>query len=318
MCTPGVPIGTPTHDEKESTIMRSIGNHPLQIGLVSCAVQMATAIDSHDLKSSMFHQHADGSYAPVKMPRTCEGCGEKVSGTDIAKGFTYNGELVIMTDAELSTIEKNEGAAIEILRFVRAKEIQPLLFSGEKAYYLVPDTDKKRGSKQGVATYKAIMQVLDEEEKVGVVRYTKWGRARIGLLRVEAGVDVDGQPTRVFVIQNMIWPDELRAPELPVGVRGVEPDPRLLPVMRQVVESMTEDWNPEDYRDTSMEALAAAIETKATGGAIVAVDTDTAPAPDDIADLIAKLEASTKVKAPAKKAPTKRAAKKAPARKRVA
>ena len=289
--------------------MRSIGNHPLQIGLVSCAVQMMTAIDNHDRRSSMFHKHDDDSYASVKMPKICEGCGEKLSAVDIAKGYDHDGQLVIMTDADLSTVEKNSGAAIEIVRFIRAKEVQPLLFSGEKAYYLVPDVDKKRGSKQGTQTYKAVVQILDEQDVAGVVTYTKWGKTRIGLLRVEDGMDAEGNPARLLVIQNMIWPDELRAPQLPTGVRDIEPDPRLLPVMRSVVESMTEDFNPEDYVDTYNEALSAAIEAKAAGKPVELAQAGEPAAPDDVADLLAKLQASVKAKQAAKKAPAKKAGK---------
>ena len=281
---------------------RSIGNHPLQIGLVSCAVQMYTAIDSHDRKGHMFHHHpADDTYSPVKMPKVCEGCGAAVTAGDIDTGYDQDGEVVIMTDADKKALEKSSGAAIEIVRFIRAKEVQPLMFSGEKAYYLTPDVDKKRGSKQGTATYKSIVRELEEEGLCGVVQYTKWGKTRIGLLRVEP-TDDGG----CLVIQNMIWPDELRAPELPAQAKDIEPDPRLLPVMRSVVESMTEDWNSEDYRDVYQEQLTAAIEAKAAGKPIELTDEQDAPTPDDIDALLAALQASQKKKAPAKKAPAKK------------
>jgi DNA end-binding protein Ku len=302
--------------------MRSIGNHRLQMGLADCAVQMMTAIDNHDRRASMFHHHpADDSYAPVKMPKICDGCRETVDQGNTVKGYDYEGETVILTQDDLAAVAKNSGNDIEVLRFVRAKQINPLLFSGEKVYWIVPDTDKKRSGKLTVPTYKAFLQVLVEEDKCAVVTYTKWGKTRIALLRVE--------PTEnggVLVLQNLLWADELREPAFPVlnQVKDTEVDPRLLPMMRMVVESMTEEWNPAEYVDVYEEQLSAAIAAKAAGNPVEVMQTaPTAVATDDIADLLAKLEASVKPKtdeaaAPAKKAPAKRAPRKAAAKKVVA
>jgi DNA end-binding protein Ku len=110
----------------------------------------------------------------------------------------------------------------------------------------------------------------------------------------------------------------------------------------QVVESMTDDFHPEQYTDTYQEQLQELVEAKLAGGQAFA----TAEAParldetEDVSDLLAKLEASVRrrreesaararpepdavpaaadkapAKAPAKKAPAKAPAKKAPARK---
>jgi DNA end-binding protein Ku len=174
--------------------------------------------------------------------------------------------------------------------------------------------DPKRGGKLAAAKYLTIMQVMVEEDWVGEIQYTKWGKTRVALLRVESFED---RP--VLMIQNMLWPDELRTPEFPAldKARDVEVDPRLLPVARAAMQSMVEDWNPADLVDTYQEKLTAAIEAKASGKAIELATVEAAPTTDDIADLLAKLEATAKAKqakAAAKKAP----AKKAPPKKSVA
>jgi DNA end-binding protein Ku len=311
---------TNPHETKEILMSpRSLGNHPLQLGLVNCPVQMMTAIDNHDRRAAMFHHHlTDDTYSPVKMPKVCEGCGQTVASGDTVKGYAHEGQTVILTDDECKAIEADAGAAIEILRFVRAKQVNPMLFSGERCFYLTPDVDPKRGGKQAVATYLTIRHMLAEEDLVGVVSYTKWGRSRIALLRVE--------PTTyggILVLQNLIWSDELREPEFAVLAKAKESDVdgRLLPVARSVIASMTEDWNPADYVDVYEARLTAAIEAKAAGRPVVVADVAHTPAPDDIEDLLAKLTQSAKAKAPtkapaAKRAPAKKApAKKAPAKK---
>ena len=102
----------------------------------------------------------------------------------------------------------------------------------------------------------------------------------------------------------------------------------------QVVESMADDFHPEQYTDTYQEQLQELVEAKLSGGEAFA----TAEAParldetEDVSDLLAKLEASVRRRreesaarsrpaaepdaepAPARKAPAKAAAKKAPAK----
>ena len=106
----------------------------------------------------------------------------------------------------------------------------------------------------------------------------------------------------------------------------------------QVVESMTDDFNPDRYHDDYQEQLHELVQAKLEGGE--AFTTEEQPKEldetEDVSDLLAKLEASVKArrgggsdgdqpakkapakKAAAKKAPAKKAAKKAPAKKAAA
>lgn len=280
---------------------RSIANVDLTVGLVTCPVKMLSVIEQHDRKGSMFHQHDDGSYGKVKMPKACEGCGETLSSHDICKGFNEGGETVILTANELETVAANTGSALEVPHFVRAEQIDQMLFANENIYRLIPDP--KRG-KQAAVAYKVIREVLSEQGIVGVVNYVRWGRNHLALLDVE-------QTTGSLILRNMMWPDELRsAIDIPGDNEDV--DPRLMPVMRSLVESMTKPWEPSDYTDAYTDNLNEAISVKATGGEIASIAHGGDSAITDVSDLLAKLEASIEAKAPApaKKAPAKRASKK--------
>lgn len=284
---------------------RSVGNVDLSIGLVTCPVKMVGVVDSHDRKGSMYHHHDnDGSYGKVKMPKLCEDCGEVVPTAEISKGFEEAGSVIMLSPDEMATIAANTGPAVEVPRFVKADQVDPMLFADENVYRLLPDV--KRG-RQATTTYLMIRRILTDEKLVGVVQYTRWGRNRIGLLDVEPTTDGG-----VLVIRNMMWPDELRAPE-PVTGSETDLDPRLLPVMKSVVSSMTGDWNPGDYVDLYTQALTEAIETKASGNEIAAVTTGDNGSIDDVSDLLAKLTATIAAKeeaaAPVKKPRASRAKK---------
>jgi DNA end-binding protein Ku len=282
----------------------------LSVGLVTCPVKMIGVIDGHDRKGSMYHRHEDGEYGKVKMPKLCEDCGEVVPAGDIAKGFEENGTMVMLSADEMETVSANTGAGIEVPHFVPADQIDPMLFANENVYRLAPDV--KRG-RQAWTTYRIIRQKLIDKKLLGVVQYTRWGRNRLGFLDVEP-TDDGG----VLVIRNIMWPDELRGAEglLPAGGED-DLDPRLVPVMESVMDSMTTDWNPATYVDVYTQQLTAAIEAKASGGEIATVASESDASINDVADLLAKLEASIATKKadaevePKKAAPRKRAPRKA-------
>jgi DNA end-binding protein Ku len=95
----------------------------------------------------------------------------------------------------------------------------------------------------------------------------------------------------------------------------------------QVVDSMADDFNPDQFHDDYQEQLRQLVEAKLEGGEAFTVDESPTELDEteDVSDLLAKLEASVKKRqsaapaedeTPAKKAPAKKAAaKKAPAKK---
>jgi DNA end-binding protein Ku len=127
--------------------------------------------------------------------------------------------------------------------------------------------------------------------------------------------------------------------------KEVEIKPAELKMAGQVVESMTDDFHPDQFRDDYQEQLHELVQAKLEGGEAFTTEE---PEPenldetDDVSDLLAKLEASVKARKggsssngsssassdddddeddekPAKKAPAKKAAaKKAPAKKTAA
>lgn len=283
---------------------RSVGNVDLVFGLVTCPIKMTAVSSSHDRKGSMFHAHDDGTYGKVKMPKSCEDCGAVLQQSQISKGFEEDGDTVILSSDDMETISGNAGdASMEIVQFTSIDQIDPMLFAGENAYRLVPDP--KRG-KQARASYKMLRQAMLDDGLVGIVQYTRWGRNRLAVLMVEPTV-YGG----VLVARNMMWADELREPDFDVLENDDTPiDPRLMPVAKSVIESMTEDFNPAAFHDVYTEKLNEAIAAKAAGGEIVASEARGEGGIDDVAELLARLEQSRAAKAaPAKPARKPRAKK---------
>jgi len=295
--------------------MRSIWKGSLSFGLVNVPVKVYSATEDHDLKFHQVHAKDNGR---IRYKRVCEVCGEVVDYRDIAKAYeSDNGQTVIITDEDLATLPEERSREIEVLEFVPASEIDPMMY--DRSYYLEPDSKSTK-------SYVLLARTLAETDRVAIVHFALRSKTRLAALRVK-----DFSKREVMVVQTLLWPDEIRDPDFPVLDQKVEIKAAELKMALQVVDSMADDFNPDQFHDDYQEQLRELVEAKLEGGE--AFTTEEQPkeldATEDVSDLLAKLEASVKrrragepsasgdgaaKKAPAKKAPAKRAAaKKAPA-----
>ena len=299
--------------------MRSIWKGSLSFGLVNVPVKVYSAIEDHDVKFHQVHAKDNGR---IRYKRVCEVCGEVVDYRDIARAYeSDNGQTVIITDEDLATLPEEKSREIEVLEFVPASEIDPLMY--DRSYYLEPDSKSTK-------SYVLLAKTLATTDRVAIVHFALRNKTRLAALRVK-----DFSKRDVMVIHTLLWPDEIRDPDFPSLDAKVEIKPAELKMAEQVVDSMADDFNPDQFRDDYQEQLHELIEAKLEGGE--AFPTEELPkeldVTDDVSDLLAKLEASVRnrraesgpapskgssstKRAPAKKAPAKKAAaRKAPAKK---
>ena len=115
--------------------MRAIWKGAVSFGLVSIAVKLYSATEEKDIRFHQVHRTDGGR---IKYQRTCSVDGEVVTYDDIAKGYDIGGgEMVILTDEDFAELPLTTSRAIDVLEFVPAEQIDPILFA--KAYYLEPE-----------------------------------------------------------------------------------------------------------------------------------------------------------------------------------
>ena len=316
--------------------MRSIWKGSVAFGLVNVPVKVYSATEDHDIKFHQVHAKDNGR---IQYRRVCSECGEVVEYRDIAKAYQAdNGQTVVITDDDIATLPEERSHEIEVLEFVPAGEIDPLMY--DRSYFLEPDGKSSK-------SYVLLAKALAETDRVAIVHFALRNQTRLAALRVK-----DFSKRNVMVIHTLLWPDEIRDPDFPSLDADVEVRPAELKMAGQVVESMADDFRPEEFTDTYQEQLRELVEAKLEGGEAFA--TPEAPArlddTEDVSDLLAKLEASVRrrreergerdgqadtaepeaaaapaakaaaaKKAPAKKAPAAKApARKAPAKKAAA
>ncbi|HEX5741657.1 MAG TPA: Ku protein [Pilimelia sp.] len=272
--------------------MRAIWKGAVSFGLVSISVKLYSATEEKDIR---FHQvHAvDGGR--IRYKRTCQTCGEEVSYDEIAKGYDAGGgEIVILTDDDFADLPLSTSRAIDVLQFVPAEQVDPILYA--KAYYLEPD---------GAAAkpYVLLREALADSARVAIVKVALRQREQLATLRVREGV---------LVLNTMLWPDEVRAPAFGFLEDDHSVRPQELAMAASLVESMVGEFTPEEYTDDYRAALQQVIDAKLAGREVVQPEApEAAPAP--AIDLMAALKASVeRAKAARGEEPTR------PARKRGA
>src|SRR5206468_865667 len=126
--------GEPEKSRQEST-MRAIWKGAVSFGLVSIAVKLYSATEEKDIRFHQVHRPDGGR---ITYKRTCSIDGDEVSYDDIAKGYDIGGgEMVILTDEDFADLPLTTSRAIDVLEFVPADQIDPIMFA--KAYYLEPE-----------------------------------------------------------------------------------------------------------------------------------------------------------------------------------
>jgi DNA end-binding protein Ku len=195
-------------------------------------------------------------------------------------------------DDELASLDPVANRSIDIEQFVDLDEIDPIFY--DAAYYVAPDKAARK-------PYALLVRAMEEQGKVAIARLVMRSKQYLAALR-----PVDG----VLIMSTMVYADEVNDPaEVFDGddTRDVDVSDRELTMASQLVESLTEPFEPERYEDTYRNQVLDLIDRKASGEELVA-----APAPaaeDKVVDLMAALEASVRdAKAARTRHPTAKAA----------
>ena len=268
--------------------MRAIWKGAVSFGLVSIAVKLFSATEEKDIRFHQVHRTDGGR---IKYKRVCSIDGEEVTYDDIAKGYDIGGgEMVILTDEDFAELPLTTSRAIDVLQFVPAEQIDPLLFA--KAYYLEPEG-------QAAKPYVLLRDALTESDRVAIVKIAIRQREQLATLRVRDDV---------LVLNTMLWPDEVRTPDFGFLDEDIETRPAELAMASSLIDSMAGSFKADEFTDNYRAALQEVIDAKVEGREIVQPE-EAEEAPAAAVDLMAALKASVERARQARgEAPEQRAA----------
>ncbi|WP_326561325.1 non-homologous end joining protein Ku [Micromonospora sp. NBC_01796] len=251
--------------------MRAIWRGAVSFGLVSIGVRLYSATEEKDIRFHQVHRTDGGR---IKYKRTCSIDGEEVSYDDIAKGYDLGGgEMVILTDDDFAELPLTTSHAIDVLEFVPAEQVDPILYN--KAYFLEPD---------GAATkpYVLLRDALTDSDRVAIVKVALRQREQLATLRVREGV---------LLLNTMLWPDEVRVPDFGFLDEDISVRPPELAMASSLIDSMAGEFEPSVFTDDYRTALQEVINAKVEGREVVQPE-EAEEAPPAAVDLMAALRAS--------------------------
>jgi DNA end-binding protein Ku len=254
-------------------VARPIWNGAINFGLVTVPVELYSATEDHTIS---FRQFQRGTSDRIRYKRVNERTGEEVPFADIVKGADIGGgDYVIIEPDELDAIAPGRSRTINIDAFVDLDEIDPIHF--QKTYWLAPAKEE-----YGRA-YSLLLQAMAKTNRAGVATFVMRGKEY--LTAVRPGDDL-------LILTTLLFPEDLRDPakELKAIPEIVPARGKELDMAVTLIDSMTEDWSPENYHDTYTQRVEKLIEDKAAGREIV---TEAEPSqPTKVVDLFDALSRS--------------------------
>jgi DNA end-binding protein Ku len=280
--------------------MRTIWNGSISFGLVNIPIGLAVATQRTDVAFRTLHRECK---TPIKQKRYCPVHERDVGPDELVKGWeVVKGEFVIVEEEDLEAVALQRSNSIEILRFVKLEEVDPVFF--DRTYYLAPASAEAQRR-----PYVLLLRAMEETGMAAIGKFVLWGKENLCLIRPQGDS---------LALETLFFAEDVRSKrdiEEAVGESDVKDAE--LELAQQVIESISGEFDPEEFRNEYRDDLRRMLEAKLAGQEIAMPE----PAPETpVTDLMEALKASvaeTKKQPAPKKAAASSGSKRrrAPARK---
>ena len=253
---------------------RPLWSGSLGFGLVNVPVALHSGLVDTDLHFRQLHEK---DHAPIEMHRFCADEDTEVPYEEIASGYeTDDGELVILTDAELATAAPRKTRTIDIEAFVDLADVDPIHF--DHPYVLMPSGD----SEGTLRAYRLLVEVMERSERAALGRFVLRSKEHLVLIRARE---------QRLTLTTMRFHDEVRPTKgVPTPTKRDKPAKKEIDQAVVLIEALACPWDPERYEDQYSKRLKRIVQRKRKGQTIDVPEPEKAPSP--VPDLMAALERS--------------------------
>jgi DNA end-binding protein Ku len=249
-------LDPPRAENPRRLVAQAIWKGHITFGLVEIPVNLVSAEDPERVRFSLVDRR-DAS--PVGYVRINKNTGDEVPWVEIVKGYEVDdGQYVLFSQQELERVSPERTKSIPILGFVDGNAIDHLFW--DTPYYLVP---ARKGANRA---YVLLREALEASGKVGIAQVVLRTRQHL------AALDVRGE---LLTLNLLRYAGELRDPEeigtsADVGKEKVTE--REMKMALELIESMSEEWNPDAYADDYAKDLLTMVEKKVKSGKLQAIE----------------------------------------------
>jgi DNA end-binding protein Ku len=222
--------------------MRALWKGAVTFGLVNIPVSLFPATRREELKFRLLRA---SDQSPVNYKRVAEADGKEVPWDQIVKGYEYEkGKFVVLKEEDFARVDVEATQTVDIMNFVSIDDVDPLLFY--KPYFL-------EAAKGGDKAYVLLRDALLDTGMIAIAKVVIRTRQHLAAVKPQK---------KGLMLELMHFPKELipveefnKPAEKTVGKAEMQ-------MAKQLIESMTQEWKPEQYNDDYHEALEKLIEEK--------------------------------------------------------
>lgn len=247
---------------KKAPAPRVLWKGAISFGLVHIPVALYSATTDHGIDFDWLDKR---SMDPVGYKRINKKTGKEITRENIVKGVEYeDGEYVVLSDKEIAAAYPKTTQTIEIETFVPANGI-PFVYL-ERPYYVAPIN-------KGAKVYALLRETLQRSERVGVARVVIQTKQHLAVL----------VPVGPGLVLNLLrWGADIRPwNDLPLPSEDAKKaglTDRELKMAQQLVEDMSGEWDPMEYKDEFKDEILRLIDRKVKAGQ---TETVTQPDPEE-------------------------------------
>src|SRR6202521_2365837 len=214
--------------------MRAIWKGSISFGLVYIPIAVYPATKEEKLS---FRQLRATDLSPIKYKKIAEADSKEVSADQIVNGFEYErGQYIVMKEEDFAKVRIESTHSIDITDFVDLQLVDPKFFY--KPYFL-------EAQKGGEKAYALLHKALSGTGKIGVAKVVISNREYL------AAVKPDGL---FLVLELMHFGSEVLTPE-ELNRPKTELNDKELKMAQALIDSMSDKWQPEKYRDAYRNAV---------------------------------------------------------------
>ena len=281
--------------------MRTIWNGSISFGLVNIPIGLAVATQRKDVAFRTLHRECK---TPIQQKRYCPFHEREVERDELVKGWEVTkGEFVIVEEDDLEAVALQRSNSIEILRFVELEQVDPVYF--DRTYYLAPASAEAQRR-----PYVLLLKAMQDTGMAAVGKFVLWGKENLCLIRPYEDS---------LAMETLFFGEDVRSrEEIEDAVHETEVNDAELTLARQVIESITGEFDPDEFKNEYREDVREMLEAKLAGQEIAKPE----PAPEaPVVDLMEALKKSVAETKGTKKPPARKKAasgsrkRRAPARK---
>jgi len=253
--------------------MRAIWKGAISFGLVNIPVGLYSATrPGNEIKFRMLRK---SDLSPIKYKRVAETDGKEVPWEEIVKGYEYEkGDYVVLDEEDFKRVQITSNQTVDIRQFVNLEEIDPMFF--DQPYFLAPE-------KGGAKAYVILREALRRANKVGIAKVVIKTREHLAAVKPLGNA---------LVLELMHFADELADPEELKLPPAKDVGQKELTMAQTLVDNMSGEWKPDEFKDEYREALLQVIEEKTKSGGKKTGPRKAQPGSTNVVDLVSVLQQS--------------------------